>query len=47
VKGQVNYESDNKDNNRREQLICHYKRETYSIEALPDSKNILDEFVVK
>jgi hypothetical protein len=47
VKGYADNESYKKDNTRREQLICHYRRETYSIEALPDSKSILDEFVVK
>jgi hypothetical protein len=40
VKGSANYESDKKENTRREQLICHYKRETYSVEALPKSTDI-------
>jgi hypothetical protein len=47
VKGSAEYKSDKKDNTRREQLICHYKRETYSVEALPNSIDIQNEFVVK
>jgi hypothetical protein len=47
VKGSADYESDKKDSTRREQLICHYKREIFSINALPNSKDILNEFVVE